>query len=65
MANNINLAGLLSCFLNNVRNTKQFRAISKYILMNPVKAGLKSGYRVSSNEKIKKYKDTGKMPVLH
>ncbi len=33
-----------------VRNAKQFRAISKYIIRNPVKAGLKSGYRVSSKK---------------
>ena len=33
-----------------VRNAKQLRAISKYIIMNPVKAGLKRGFRTSPTE---------------
>ncbi|MFZ2658705.1 MAG: transposase [Victivallales bacterium] len=33
-----------------VRNLKQFNAISKYIIMNPVKARPKTGFRSSSKE---------------
>ncbi|OGV39776.1 MAG: hypothetical protein A2X48_24050 [Lentisphaerae bacterium GWF2_49_21] len=33
-----------------IRNLKQFNAINKYIIMNPIKAGLKSGFRSSSKE---------------
>jgi REP element-mobilizing transposase RayT len=39
-----------------VRNKKQFYAISKYIASNPIKAGLKTGFKCSSKEIIEEIK---------